>query len=363
MKNLRDEYPEQFAGPYYLGTSVGEGWLPVVERALDRVRKELTPEELAAFHWVQIKEKFGRLCMYWNSDTIPVSFIGKNGISTLSMAMKNGSDAPALEDEKPDSESAPIPAADMIRASICRKIDAIVESAEHETARTCEHCGQPGRLYSEGYWATLCDEHAEGRLFPPVYGAWLDARDHHSIGSGADRIRTERVMYFRGVALYSWCSKGGFENDYVLIEDIPEWLADLVRVEKVVEARFRGERACLAEDVGRLFSAHLEELREQTRLELPDRARIDPVQAFAFEAARALGVGRVEIEHLVQPRSIAIAGVRVPDGGFRVFKQEYGEIREVDDYPEIFLERRAKEFEKLAANLRAMLRTLQEINE
>lgn len=363
MTSLRDKYPEQFKGPYYLGTSVMDGWVPVVERALERVRKELTPEEMAAFHWVQIKEKFGRLCMYWNSDTIPVSFIDKDGVSTLSMAVKDGSDPPALEDEEPDSESASIPVADTIRASVCRKIDAIVELAEREAARTCEHCGQPGRLYSGGYWATLCDEHAEGRLFPPVYGEWLDARDHQSIGSGADNISTERVMYFRGVALYSWRSQEVPDEDYVLIEDMPEWLADLVRVEKVAETRFRGQRACLARDVGRLVRAHSEELREQTRLELPDRARIDPMQAFSFEAARELGVDRVEIEQLVQPRNIAIAGVRLPDGGLRVFKQEQGEIREVDDYPEVFLEKRVKEFKKMAAILRVMIRRLKEANE
>lgn len=66
MTNLRDKYLEQFKGPYYLGTSVMDGWLPVVERAIERVRNELAPEEMIAFYWVQIKEKLGRLCMYWN---------------------------------------------------------------------------------------------------------------------------------------------------------------------------------------------------------------------------------------------------------------------------------------------------------
>ena len=49
-----------------------------------------------------------------------------------------------------------------------------------------------------------------------------------------------------------------------------------------------------------------------------------------------------------------IAGL-LPDEGFLVYKQEYGEIREVDDYPEVFLKRRATEFMKMVATLRGML--------
>lgn len=336
MKNLQESYPEQFNGPYYLGTSVKSGWAAVVERTLDQIRAALPPDVMAGFHWLQIKEKFGELRMYWAIDYQKV--------------VANDTSAASLTDEA-------------VRASLFRQIDGIVEAAEKASQRTCEHCGQPGRLYSNGYWATLCDEHATGRLFPPVYGEWLDARESITIGTLADGISTERVMYFRGVALYSWRSHGAPNGDHVLIEEMPPWLVDLVRSENVVETKLRSQKACSAEDVGHLVSTHADRLRDKTRLVLPDGARIDTEQEIAFWAAKNLGVGRVELEHLVQSRGIVIAGLISPDGSYQVFKQEHGETSVVKTQPAIFLERRAKEFEMMAMTLREMLRALKEFKQ
>ena len=68
----------------------------------------------------------------------------------------------------------------------------------------------------------------------------------------------------------------------------------------------------------------------------------------------------MELEHLVQSRGIVIAGLISPDGSYQVFKQEHGETSVVKTQPAIFLERRAKEFEKMAMTLREMLRALKE---
>lgn len=39
-----------------------------------------------------------------------------------------------------------------------------IAEAEAESARTCERCGQPGRIRqrADGWYQALCDEHAEG---------------------------------------------------------------------------------------------------------------------------------------------------------------------------------------------------------
>ena len=358
MTKLQNKYPEQFNGPYYLGTSIDSGWFPLVERALERVRRELSAEEMATFHWKQIKEKFGRLCMYWNSGVTPVSFIGNDGAFTLAIDANELDKNSVQGDENADSDSTTVEDSGNMRASLSRKIDAIVQTAKNKAMRTCAQCGQPGRLYSEGYWATLCDEHAEGRMFPPVYGEWLDARDRQCIDSGNGRVFTDQVMYFRGVAIYSWRLKGSGCHDYVLADEMPEWLLDLVRAEGVEKAVFRGASSCLAGDIGRVVKVHAEELCGKASLVLPDGASINPEQAFSYEASKATGMGRLKVEHLVEPSQIAIAGVRMPDGSLRIFKQEHGEIAEVDYYPEIILKKRAKELEQMAEVLRKMLQEI-----
>jgi hypothetical protein len=206
-------------------------------------------------------------------------------------------------------------------AILREKIDAIVQIAESEARRACQFCGEPGRLYYGGCWATLCDEHAEEREFPPVYGEWLDAHDHQRIGR--DRI-SERVMYFRGVALFSWRLNGAGPEDFVPVEDVPEWLSDLARGGSLPVATFLGKPAYLADDIGRLVHAHSNDLRSQTEMTLPEGARINPEQAFRYEIARKTGERRPKIEHMVDASTsdLAIAGVRTADGEYRVFKQE-----------------------------------------
>jgi hypothetical protein len=368
MNSLRNSYPEQFAESGHVDISIGEGWMPIVERALQRVRRELTPDELTAFRWLQIKEKFGTLRMYWNSGTVPVTRFGSDGILNLSLAAQKV-DGTRGDGAKPGQAPAATADADDAGAILRAKIDAIVEAAKREAMRTCEHCGQPGRLYAPGYCATLCDAHAEGRLFPPVYGEWLDARDTLSAGSGTHRRVTERVMYFRGVELYSWRSEKDGGRDHVLIADLPDWLAGLLRAENAREVVFQGRPAYDAEEIGRLVEAHAEELREQTKLVLPDRARTDTRQALAYAAAKMIGTERVQVEALAEPGDIAVALLRLADGSCRLFKREYGEIREVADlaafpvYADHFLERRAKELEQMAADLRAMRQAIRESGE
>jgi len=89
--------------------SCGEGWWPIIAR-LDRDIAALAPD----YEIHQVKEKFGGLRYY----------VG-------------------LPDDAPDDE-----------------IDRLIAVAEEESSRTCEVCGQPGRLRGGGWVLTLCDVHS-----------------------------------------------------------------------------------------------------------------------------------------------------------------------------------------------------------
>ncbi|MDP3457043.1 hypothetical protein [Methyloversatilis sp.] len=351
MTSLQDRFDEQFRGPHYLGTSIHAGWKPVVERALERVREALTPEEMAAFHWVQIKEKFGHLRMYWNSAVVPISLMSEDGVEEIAI---DTSFDKGLSDKSPVNEVTSEHEISILTA-LRQKIDVIVQAAESEARRTCHCCGQPGRLYYGGCWATLCDEHAEERQFPPVYGEWLDARNDQRIGK--DQV-SDRVMYFRGVALFSWRLSGAGPEDFVPVEDMPDWLTAIARGMDVPVLTFLGKPAYLADDLTRVVTTHAIDLREQTEMKLPEGALVNPEQALRYEIGRAIGERRPDIEYTVEPfdSDVAVAGVRSAEGEFRVFKQKGKTVSEVTYCPEDFLEQRAEALEKAADALRAMLR-------
>jgi hypothetical protein len=140
MSELRiiEQFPEQFqGGPYFLGISIDFGWKPIVLDACREIQERLTPDELRRFHWIQLKEKFGGLRMYWGpNNAIPVSIIGATGFHSLE-----------IDSDDPPGFSKPTLLA--IREIVAR----VCERAGH----TCEICGAVGRLYPNGYWQTLCD--------------------------------------------------------------------------------------------------------------------------------------------------------------------------------------------------------------
>lgn len=86
-----------------LGVECGPGWYDIIKPLIEQCKKENASI-------LQIKEKFGGLRFY---------------ISTGSP-----------------------------------KLYKMIEEAEAESYKTCEECGKPGRLRSEGWMRTLCDDHA-----------------------------------------------------------------------------------------------------------------------------------------------------------------------------------------------------------
>jgi hypothetical protein len=125
-KRMHEEYPKMFSKPYG-GFAIGEGWWPIVDKLCERIQthidwnnhnaakypedKHYTPIEQVVV--AQIKEKFGGLRFYYDG--------GDNYVRGL------------------------------------------VEMAEAWAGRTCEVCGEPGKIGGDGWISTLCPTHRAER--------------------------------------------------------------------------------------------------------------------------------------------------------------------------------------------------------
>jgi hypothetical protein len=93
--------------------------------------------EVPAPHAVfqQVKEKFGALRIYFSLEN------------------------PGLSEElygKIDQEEYKERSRDMYQL-----IQGAISFAEYQSCFICERCGQPGKMYRNGWWKTLCEEHAK----------------------------------------------------------------------------------------------------------------------------------------------------------------------------------------------------------
>jgi len=110
---IYDIYPELFVDILREGREfkvpVGEGWYPIIADLVREIRE--IDERLGKKSQVlQIKEKFGALRFY-------------------------------LDDMSEEYRE-------------------VVSRAENKSLETCEDCGAPGKMYSDGWMLTLCREHA-----------------------------------------------------------------------------------------------------------------------------------------------------------------------------------------------------------
>lgn len=83
----------------------GNGWL----RAFYDLCRQLLTEVKSDFQWTQLKEKFGTARCYYGGGITPY------GVK-------------------------------------------LIEEFEKETAEICEHCGEPGKIYNDGWMMCLCDK-------------------------------------------------------------------------------------------------------------------------------------------------------------------------------------------------------------
>lgn len=108
------------------------GWLPIIEDLLAGIEGKLSPDKAASFRINQIKEKFGTLRFYYESQPMFVDSLGSSGPSTFQVQT----------DDNPFEE-----------------IDGLINDAVSRSARTCVYCGDAGSIRTDGWWLTVCDYH------------------------------------------------------------------------------------------------------------------------------------------------------------------------------------------------------------
>lgn len=129
------------------GPRVGEGWRPLVETLLDRIAEALRQRASGSLRIVEIAEKYGG---------IRIDFAARN-----------------------------------LPEIVLNAVQEAIDLAEARAECTCDVCGAVGGLRDlDGWFATRCDAHADGRpLEPPARDAGLVFRWNHRDGSGTASCR------------------------------------------------------------------------------------------------------------------------------------------------------------------------------
>ena len=140
--DFESKYKERLAErPYWLGISVQDGWLPIVDDLFERIEREFDPAELDRLKFVQIKQKFAELRVYYRVDGAQtrVHLDAIVGSGRIHQVTAKGEDA------------------------VSPRIDALIRVAQERAAKTCERCGAPGRRVNDGrYLWIACEEHFRG---------------------------------------------------------------------------------------------------------------------------------------------------------------------------------------------------------
>lgn len=120
------------------------GWFPVVELLCDEVNKLLPFRLRKAFHWDQIKEKFGGLRAYFAGGPYYLDVLGQGTVLVPDQTRKH-----SLTDTQIDA------------------IQALVSEAEKLSYQICQYCGSRGKTRNlEGILATLCERCAKASKHP-----------------------------------------------------------------------------------------------------------------------------------------------------------------------------------------------------
>lgn len=127
VARLRQCFPTQFAEPTI---SIGwpDGWNDIVTQVMAQV-----DAQFPGLRWVQIKDKYGELRMYYRGGPLRIDFhIEKSGVVSGSLPSREGS--------KP-------------------KLEGIIQAAEEASLTTCSSCGdrsQVGQVWFDNWLYTLC---------------------------------------------------------------------------------------------------------------------------------------------------------------------------------------------------------------
>lgn len=114
INTLKARFTYMFAKPT-IGLEFYKGWFPIVVGLCFEIDQVLG-EHRASFHWVQIKEKFGVMRLYFEFDGAP--------------------------------------------EPLWKILQKLISQAGQESARCCMVCGEPARLSRQSAWmATVCEVH------------------------------------------------------------------------------------------------------------------------------------------------------------------------------------------------------------
>lgn len=133
-------FPRIFKGhPPRMTTYVDDGWHRLVMELFARIDPHLSNEQSRRFQVVQIKEKLGRLRIYFRTDSESVWQDGSNSVDASALEPRNQ----RLRDE----------------------VRALSASAEDASSRCCQVCGSNGQLRQmHGLKRVLCDLDAAAHL-------------------------------------------------------------------------------------------------------------------------------------------------------------------------------------------------------
>ncbi len=163
-------FPQQFRGAtHWLGMTIEPGWMPIVADVCQHIQSALTPAELERFHWIQIRQEWGKLALYWEprhrvvvSPASPSASIKIDAdVDDRDLFYADDSDFGPASAAK--SEFDAVIAREMdISAAARQKVEEIIVFAQRRATRTCEHCGAAGRLRHEPTINVLCDDCLDG---------------------------------------------------------------------------------------------------------------------------------------------------------------------------------------------------------
>lgn len=146
IEGLKGRFRYQFRGLFPYGFAVGQGWMPIIETLCSDLDTLLGPDDRDAFTFLQMKEKFGVLRVYWRD-------LALHARDELALDLGAPNVQPVLR-AFVLSRLTPMEASKVAAIGDC------IRAAETTAARTCEMCGAPGTLRSEQLLRTCCDLHA-----------------------------------------------------------------------------------------------------------------------------------------------------------------------------------------------------------
>jgi hypothetical protein len=131
-RSLKARYPYQFEGQP-ISMSFSRGWFDLFAQLCEDIDKTLG-EDKRGFHWIQIKEKFGAVRVYYQID-------------------------PDTNDREPE---------------IAQQLMDLTMAAEVTSEHVCASCGRPGSISGTSRWKlALCDEHRAQADAGTLSSVWL----------------------------------------------------------------------------------------------------------------------------------------------------------------------------------------------